>query len=208
MPLTNLLTPFVIFIIFCITHSLFASKKIKARILRLLPGLSPFYRFFYNVAALVLLFLFFLTLPPDELIYRVTGFLFWLMVFAQLAAATAALLTLKGHGAEFLGLRQISQYIRNKKLPGYLDESKKGKLLQHGFYRYMRHPLYTFSMLVLIASPIMTVNLVFTAVLVGIYFYVGSFFEERSLTQRFGEDYVQYKKEVPRFVPKLSAILK
>lgn len=198
----------MIFIIFCTVHSFFASKKVKVHIFRLFPGLKPFYRFLYNVAALVLLFLLFLSLPPDELIYRVSGLLFWLMVSVQLAAAIAAIHPLKGHGAEFLGLRQVSQYIRNNKMPEYLDEPQKGKLLQRGFYRYMRHPLYTFSMIVLISSPIMTVNLAFIAVLVGIYFYVGSFFEERSLTQRFGEDYVQYKKEVPRFVPKLSAILK
>ena len=160
------------------------------------------------MVALLLLFLFFLSLPPDELIYRVSGVLFWLMVSVQLAAAIAALFTLKGHGAEFLGIRQLNQYIRNRKMPEYLDESQKGKLFKHGFYRYMRHPLYTFSMFVLIASPIMTVNLAFISLLVGIYFYVGSFFEERTLTQRFEGDYVQYKKEVPRFVPKLSAIFK
>jgi protein-S-isoprenylcysteine O-methyltransferase Ste14 len=34
-----------------------------------------------------------------------------------------------------------------------------------------------------------------------VYFYIGSYYEEKKLTEHFGEIYPEYKKSVPRIFP-------
>ena len=208
MSITDYIPPLFWFVLFCVTHSLFASPKVKVRLSDKLPVIKPFYRLAYNILALILLVLFILNLPADTTLYKTSGLFFSLQIIIQISAAVSALLTMKGQGAEFSGLQQLSAYVRSGKMPGYLDESRRGRLQRSGFYQYMRHPLYTFSMIILITSPIMTANLAFITILAGIYFYTGSFFEERGLVKRFGIDYEQYRAEVPRFLPNISAIIK
>lgn len=86
--------------------------------------------------------------------------------------------------------------------PDYLDEPEKGELVRTGFYKYMRHPMYTFAIFMLVFSPIMTANLLYSLLIFGIYFWVGSLFEEKNLIKRFGDEYRIYQREVPKFIPR------
>ena len=193
--------PTFIFILFCLTHSIFASVYFKQKVFNHVPTLKPYYRLIYNGLALFLLALWIVCLPDNSTVYRVRGVWFFILVLIQVLALLLAIKSISGHGISFLGIQQIKQFLSEKRKPSYLDEPKRGKLTTTGLYRYMRHPLYTFSMIVLIASPVMTHNLVFIIGCVGIYFWIGSFFEERNLIKRFGDDYKKYQKEVPRFIP-------
>jgi protein-S-isoprenylcysteine O-methyltransferase Ste14 len=197
----------LVFILFCITHSLFALKSLKQKIFRVLPGLKSFYRMLYNLLSGLLLLLWLITLPEDRIYYQTHGVWMYLLIGIQVLAAWAAIKSLKGHGAVFLGITQLRRFFQKGELPNYLDEPKKGSLIRSGFYAYIRHPLYSFSMIILLASPLMTQNLVYIIICVGLYFYVGSFFEERGLIKRFGDQYRTYQKEVPRFIPNLFHIL-
>lgn len=105
------------------------------------------------------------------------------------------------NGMIFLGLKQAVMKLKKSQTPDYLDEPQRGKLVTTGLYGYMRHPMYTFVILVMAASPVMTTNLVYSILIFGIYFWVGSIFEERNLVKRFGDDYRAYQKKVPRFIP-------
>ena len=40
-----------------------------------------------------------------------------------------------------------------------------------------------------------------TAAAVVAYFYIGTFFEERRMERKFGEEYREYQKRVPRLFP-------
>jgi protein-S-isoprenylcysteine O-methyltransferase Ste14 len=44
-------------------------------------------------------------------------------------------------------------------------------------------------------------NTFLSTVLVVLYFYVGTFFEERRMVRKFGEEYRKYQESVPRFLP-------
>jgi protein-S-isoprenylcysteine O-methyltransferase Ste14 len=37
--------------------------------------------------------------------------------------------------------------------------------------------------------------------MVMLYFYVGTFFEERRMVHMFGEEYRNYQRRIPRFLP-------
>jgi protein-S-isoprenylcysteine O-methyltransferase Ste14 len=65
----------------------------------------------------------------------------------------------------------------------------------------VRHPLYFFGLLFLWLTPVMTINLLTTYLLFTLYFYIGSFFEERRLRAEFGPAYRQYQQRVPRLIP-------
>lgn len=199
--MSSYVNPTFIFIIFCLTHSMFASVFFKQKVFSLFPSLTPYYRLIYNGLALLLLALWIVSFPDDTTFYRLEGVWFFIFVLIQIMALLLAIKSISGHASSFLGIKQIKQFLSEHKKPSYLDEPKKGTLITSGLYGYMRHPLYTFSMTFLIASPVMTHNLIYIVCCVGIYFWIGSFFEERNLIKRFGEDYLAYQKEVPRFIP-------
>jgi methanethiol S-methyltransferase len=72
------------------------------------------------------------------------------------------------------------------------------------FYKYVRHPLYLGWTLMFWATPTMTAgHLLFAAVLTG-YMALAAVFEERDLVAHFGGQYVEYRRRVPMFVPRLS----
>ncbi len=71
----------------------------------------------------------------------------------------------------------------------------------NGFYKWVRHPLYTFSILYFIAAPAMTQNGASFAIGAAFYFYIGAIYEERKLERVFGEAYVNYKKHTPMLIP-------
>ncbi|MCK5023736.1 MAG: isoprenylcysteine carboxylmethyltransferase family protein [Candidatus Aenigmarchaeota archaeon] len=81
------------------------------------------------------------------------------------------------------------------------------KLVITGLYSRMRNPMITGVVFILLGeslifnSAALLVWAVFFFVLNHFYFI---FSEEPALEKRFGKDYIKYKKEVPRWIPKLK----
>jgi protein-S-isoprenylcysteine O-methyltransferase Ste14 len=81
------------------------------------------------------------------------------------------------------------------------------KLVVAGPYCYVRNPMITSVLIMLIAESL----LLGSCHIFGwfIVFFLGNtvyfpFFEEKDLEKRFGKDYLQYKRNVPRWIPRLS----
>lgn len=79
------------------------------------------------------------------------------------------------------------------------------KLVVRGIYRYMRNPMI-FGILITVFGEIMifgSLSLVpyFLFLLIG-HHLLFTKYEEPDLIKRFGEDYVQYMKNVPRWIPR------
>lgn len=81
------------------------------------------------------------------------------------------------------------------------------KLVVSGIYRYTRNPMISGVVLVLLGEVIIlgSVPMVFWLILFAgvnyLYFIIG---EEPELEKRFGEDYIEYKKNVPRLLPRIK----
>jgi protein-S-isoprenylcysteine O-methyltransferase Ste14 len=192
----------IIYLIFALTHSLLASQRLKATLFESFPKLKVFYRASYNMISLLFVIAWLWYLPQDSVLYRAPGLLFYLLIGIQIAAVLGLLKSfLDSGGGSFLGLKQIRNYLQNGEFPSYLDEPKRGKLVTKGCYKYMRHPTYTFSILIFLAMPVMTANNLFILICLISYFWVGSIHEERSLLERFGSRYKRYRKSVPKFIP-------
>jgi protein-S-isoprenylcysteine O-methyltransferase Ste14 len=80
----------------------------------------------------------------------------------------------------------------------------KGTLLKDGVYGTVRHPRYLSAGLAVVANALIT-NHAGIYVLILLLFPAGFVmlaFEERELVDRFGEEYRQYQREVPRVLPR------
>jgi protein-S-isoprenylcysteine O-methyltransferase Ste14 len=90
-------------------------------------------------------------------------------------------------------------------LPEVSPERYPGRLITEGIYARIRHPRYVEVALGLLAmalfSNYLAMYVALAAYLPLIYLVV--LFEERELRQRFGDQYEQYSRQVPRFVPRV-----
>jgi protein-S-isoprenylcysteine O-methyltransferase Ste14 len=80
---------------------------------------------------------------------------------------------------------------------------RKGRLLQDGIYRIVRHPRYLSAGIGVVANALF-INYAGLYLLILLLVPSGHMmlvFEERELIERFGEEYRQYQREVPRLIP-------
>ena len=81
------------------------------------------------------------------------------------------------------------------------------KLVIEGPYRYVRNPMITSVLTIILANSIFLSS--WAMFLILILFLTGNmiyfpFFEEKDLIKRFGQDYILYKNNVPRWLPRLT----
>ena len=176
-----------------IVHSLLASTGVKNYLRRAFgDGLMRFYRLFYNLFAVIsfLPILYLMFTLPDRILYQVPAPFNYLMYAGQgLSVFLLLVAVLQTDLLSFAGLRQLG------------EEEKTGPLITGGLYRYVRHPLYTFSLTFLWLVPRMTLNSFVVYLSLTLYILVGIFFEERKLVRAFGEDYENYRSETPMLIP-------
>ena len=193
--LLSVLVLSLFFIIYAVVHSLLASLTVKNWLRRAIgPSVDRWYRLFYNVMAVVTFLPLFplLALLPDQTLYILPPPWRWLMLAGQLLALTGlGIAFLQTDPLHFLGLSQLWPQ----------QSTENGQLVVNGFYHWVRHPLYFLSILFLWLTPVLTVNLLVTYLLMTLYFYVGSVYEERRLLKEFGPAYREYQRCVPRLIP-------
>jgi methanethiol S-methyltransferase len=97
---------------------------------------------------------------------------------------------------DLFGTRQVWLYFTGRE---YEPLAFRTPLL----YSRVRHPLYIGWALAFWATPTMTVgHLLFASVLTA-YMGLATLVEERDLIAHFGEQYLNYRRSVPRFIPRL-----
>ena len=142
-------------------------------------------------------FFFILAFLPDRTMFIIPEPWNYLMEACQIMAALAIFVALKQTGISyFLGLRQIHGNAGHVKIDA-------GKLVKDGFYCHLRNPLFFFGAIFLWLFPVMTLNLLAFNLLSTIYFYIGARHEVRSLQEEFGQEYEEYRKQVPMFIPRV-----
>ncbi|MGK9476916.1 methyltransferase family protein [Melioribacter sp. OK-6-Me] len=201
MILFDIISIVVLFILFALAHSLLASKKIKLALKERLGEAIAFYRLFYNAASAIFFLLFYLIAPkPDITIYDlhypydIITFVFQVLSLFGIIVSTKPIDLL-----EFIGIRQVIRYIKGSYNIEQLDEWQP--LITTGIYKYVRHPIYFFTILFLGFRPTMDLFYMVTFICIVLYFYIGSIFEEERLKEKYGKDYEEYSKNTPRIFP-------
>jgi protein-S-isoprenylcysteine O-methyltransferase Ste14 len=104
---------------------------------------------------------------------------------------------------EFLGIAQVWRYITKKEIKGDAEGITQTRLAKTGVYGFVRHPLYLAGIIIFTFEPDITRNWLTVSILADIYFIFGAFMEEKRLITTFGDEYIEYMKQVPRFLPKI-----
>lgn len=93
---------------------------------------------------------------------------------------------------------------RKERIDGMLFEFEKTSVLvEHGIFRYIRHPLYS-SLLFLtwgIFFKNSTFQLVIIAILSTVFLYLTAIFDEKECIAYFGDKYSEYIKRSKMFIP-------
>ena len=183
--------------IFAVQHSLMARPFFKRWITRIIPIAAE--RSTYVLAsnaAMILMFVFWQPLgisiwefsDPFAKAFAYTFFFAgWALVFASTCMISHF---------DLFGLRQAWLYFRHQ-------HYRPLKFRIPGLYRYVRHPLYVGWLMVIWATPNMTVSHLFFSIMTSLYIAIAVRFEERDLVDALGDDYRNYKRRVPMFVPRL-----
>lgn len=184
------------FFLFAIFHSVFAALPVQQTLERRLGRLGRCYRLMYNVLSIAFIAILVWLFPPTgEVLYSVPPPYNYLMRLVQFFGVVMFAASLTGFSqGSFLGLHCLSKRAR----------PPVERLNTGGLYRYCRHPMYTASMLYLLFQPTMNVGLLAYTINILLYFWIGSIFEERRLLRIFGEEYERYRRQVPKFIPRLS----
>ena len=178
-----------------VVHSVMASLGFKQLLQNTLgDGTMRFYRLFYNVfSAISFMPILYLTATlPNKDLYQVSSPWNYVMLAGQgISTLLLIVAVLQTDTLSFVGLRQL------------FSDEKNGKLVTSGLYRFVRHPLYTFGLLILWLSPNMTLNSLVFYTSLTVYILVGAYFEERKLVREFGQAYIDYKASTPMLIPGL-----
>lgn len=92
----------------------------------------------------------------------------------------------------FKGLQQIFREIRDPP-----------EVIRTGVFKYTRHPIYLGAILLYLGLTIITLSLASLGLIVIVvifYDFIASY-EEKLLTEQFENEYEQYKKDVPKWIP-------
>jgi len=181
---------------FGLVHSGLARKPVRKLVGRRVG--EPYERAVYSVVAglqIVVLVAFWSPLPQP--VWQVHG-----------AAARGALWTLfaAGWGIVLWALASVdgSQLfgLRRAWSGDAVAEPVERPLVARGPYRWVRHPLYTATLLALFAAPTMSRGRLLLALGLTAYIAIGVRFEERDLVQAYGDAYRAYRDRVPGFLPR------
>jgi methanethiol S-methyltransferase len=196
----------LIFLVFALIHSITVTRKFK-RACRALLGatfMQTYYRALYNAVSFITAGIAFLLIHrvPDQLLWTAPSWLSWIMHGIQIAAIAFASLAFEYLDVgEFMGIKQIWRYISRHEVAGNIEGQTQKNLVTNGVYGIVRHPLYFAGLVLFTFNPHITVNSLAVTILADAYFLFGMFIEERRFLMIFGDQYREYMKRVPRFIP-------
>jgi len=129
----------------------------------------------------------------DSFVFRYSTFLsphvpiYLRLIFAGLILVSAIFLVRSGH-------RAISDEIHSSP-----------RLLTDGAFSRVRHPIYLAALLFCLILISITLSLISLGIFFGIFIFYNHIaaYEEKYLEQKFGQNYRDYKKNTPKWIPRL-----
>ena len=108
-----------------------------------------------------------------------------------------------GFGLNFVGIACIILGWKSIHKEYWSKDSGEGKLVTTGIYRYIRHPQYTGFLLVTLGPLVhwATIPLLIMWPILIVLYYRLARHEEGTLEEEFGDEFIEYRKSVPLFIP-------
>ncbi|MBF0118413.1 MAG: isoprenylcysteine carboxylmethyltransferase family protein [Desulfobacterales bacterium] len=155
-----------------------------------------YYNAFFSIASgivLLITILFWqkssLSLATTTGIYCWIFYIFFFIAIAGFIWGSRALLLF-----DPFGIKKILYHLRGK-------QHNNIPFVINGPYKYVRHPLYFFMLIMIWASPDLTPDRLLFNIIWTIWIYWGAKLEENDLVNEFGNKYQEYQKNVPMIFP-------
>jgi methanethiol S-methyltransferase len=185
---------------YCSLHSYLISVRFSNWMAHLLKDCYAFYRVFYVLISIALLIpvlhysnqwasAVIITYDPPWSIIR------YVLMYASLLLFFKAFF-FDYDSLHFFGIRQI---LNLRSSPA----NQKNGIKKSGLLGIVRHPMYI-ALIVYLWCQTFRLTDVLVNALLTIYVYIGTLLEERKLILEFGDEYIQYQKEVPMLIPFLK----
>ncbi|MES0362289.1 MAG: isoprenylcysteine carboxylmethyltransferase family protein, partial [Anaerolineales bacterium] len=181
-------------LLFFTQHSLMARKRFRQWLARFLP--MQYSGAFYAVASgiAVLLLVVFWQETASTLVSPQGPIRLFLRVIFVLAIV--------GVGWTIWALGLFVNFRLEPMVDDLRDKQSESRLVtDRGPYRWIRHPLYLSSLLMIWSYPDLTLDRLLFNLLFSIWVIVAIILEERGLVATFGEAYRNYQREVPILIP-------
>lgn len=182
-------------LLFFIQHSLMVRTSYRRWLSRFVR--NEFHSALYTIASgLVLLVIIIYWQESAHKLMEATGVFYWWLRGCFFLSIVGFVWGNKALGSfDSFGLNSILSYIRGTE-PRQLDFAARGP------YRWVRHPLYFCSLLMIWSSPIVTSDRLLFNLLFTIWMMIGMVMEEKDLVKSFGNSYLDYQKRVPMLIPR------
>ena len=187
----NLLLLLFGWLLYFYLHSLLAATSVKQFLIPYFSISSArVYRIGYNIIGLtgivVLLYLQFIT--PSALLFMPVSTSFYMALLLMIAGFVIMLFAIKNYDwKSFVGITAEQSY----------------SLVIAGMNKYVRHPLYSGTMLFVTGYFLWQpyVKNLLLLVMMMIYLVVGIWYEEKKLVKVYGEAYKKYQRTVKKMIP-------
>lgn len=133
--------------------------------------------------------------PSHTSLYEVLGL--W-----QVPFRAAFVLAIAGFVWGVRSLGEFDPFGRISILTRLNDKPQAARLIVRGPYLWVRHPLYSFMLVLIWATPSLSSDRLLLNVLWTLWIVLGACLEERDLVAEFGESYRHYQKTVPMLIPR------
>ena len=177
-------------------HSLMASVWVKKRIERFLGKYFKYYRPFYSLVAAItlLLLLIYQFSHPSILLFKRWWPLYIISIPLALAGMGVMIVCIRKY---FLNLSGIDVFMKKTRTP-ILEVT--------GLHSYMRHPLYSGTLLFIWSLFLLFpfLNNLIACIIITLYTLIGISMEEHKLLLEFGDAYRKYSSSIPMLIPFLK----
>jgi protein-S-isoprenylcysteine O-methyltransferase Ste14 len=183
-------------IIYYIVHSVLAATSVKMFFKKTLGKYFRYYRLAYSI---------FVTITLLWLLYYQYSFQSPLLIRSiTLKYFSFLLLVLPGILIMFISIKKY--FLLLSGVRSIFTSMPAAELKADGIHRYVRHPLYSGTILfvwgLFFIFPLL--NNLIAVILLTLYVLIGISFEEKKLINEFGEKYDEYISKVPKMIPDLK----
>ena len=182
-------------LVFFIQHSGMVRRGFRSRLACLIP--LHYQGATYTITAGLVLFMFLAFWQGSEtMLLEVQDWQAFLMrCFFFLAVI--------GTGWGMWALRSVDMFGLDAVIKHHKDEASAPKPFSiRGPYRWVRHPLYLFTIVIFWSCPDITADRLLFNILWTLWVIVGTKLEERELVEDFGDAYREYQSKVPMLFPR------
>jgi protein-S-isoprenylcysteine O-methyltransferase Ste14 len=194
--MSSVLVNLALMSLFALQHSIMARPAFKRWWTRVIPK-SIERSTYVLLASLILFLLYWQWRPMTSVVWEVqneTGIMVINALFI-LGWLVVLLSTFMINHFDLFGLRQVYHYVKS-------IEPRPTEFKLTMFYRIVRHPIMLGFIITFWATPVMTAGHLLFASVTTVYIYVAvAFLEERDLIKMFGEEYREYRRNVPMLIP-------